>query len=552
VADQSERTAREREEARLERERRRVQRLGQTTSEQLAVSGEGQGRDRKAPAAGARDGERETPAADARDGERKTPAADAPDGDRNAPRASPQNRNRQASPASPQSRGGEAPAADPRDGHDKVRADDPQDWTAPDPNGYGQQYSYAPESEELIDEPTGDHEVPLGIRRATYRDRLRAPGRRTRPRLAGRRNRPPATRRRDNSQPPQRRSWAGRAISIVALALGVVVLWFLLELFQPFHGQGHGSVTVTIPAHSGASQIGTQLERDGVISSSFFFNLRAMLAGDRGSLLSGTYRLRQDMSYGDVLRVLSTPPPAAKTTNVTIIEGRTLRQVDALLRSQGVPGSYLAATRRSLLLDPRRYGAPAATASLEGFLFPSTYQLLDPIRISALVSDQLTTFKREFATVNLSYARSRHLSVYDVLIIASIVEKEAGTAHDFPLVASVIYNRLAMQMPLGMDSTIRYEFNDYTKRLTQSQLSASSPYNTRLHPGLPPTPIANPGLAAIEAAAHPARTNYLYFVAKPCGNGASAFTGSYSQFLVYQQRYRLALTRRSGKSLTHC
>ena len=146
-----------------------------------------------------------------------------------------------------------------------------------------------------------------------------------------------------------------------------------------------------------------------------------------------------------------------------------------------------------------------------------------PVSIGALIADQLTAFKQHFRTVGMGYARSKNLTPYDVLIIASIIEKEAATRHDFPLVASVIYNRLRDHIPLGMDSTTRYEFNDYTQPLTQSQLSSPSPYNTRLHDGLPPTPISNPGMTAIDAAAHPARTNYLYFVVKPCGNGESVF-----------------------------
>ena len=137
-----------------------------------------------------------------------------------------------------------------------------------------------------------------------------------------------------------------------------------------------------------------------------------------------------------------------------------------------------------------------------------------------------------------------------MLIIASIIEEEAATAHDRPLVASVIYNRLKDGIALGMDSTTRYEFNDYTKPLTSSQLSARSPYNTRLNKGLPPTPIGNPGLSAIEAAAHPAQTNYLYFVVKPCGNGASVFSSNYNQFLADSARYQSARARTGGRSPT--
>ena len=292
-------------------------------------------------------------------------------------------------------------------------------------------------------------------------------------------------------------------IAVLALVLSAALIWFLVELFQPFHGSGHGSVTVTIPAHSSSSEVGDILERDGVIASSFFFEIRAFLSGDKSKLRAGTYHLEQDMSYAAALSALSTPPPPVKTTGVTIVPGSTRAQISARLHAERVGGNYAAATRHSRLLNPVDYGAPRSTPSLEGFLFPDTYQLRVPVSISALVADQLTAFKQRFGTVRMGYARSKHLTPYDVLIVASIIEREAATAHDQPLVASVIYNRLHGHIPLGMDSTTRYEFNDYTNPLTQSQLSARSPYNTRLHAGLPPTPISNPSLAAIRAAANP-------------------------------------------------
>jgi uncharacterized YceG family protein len=326
----------------------------------------------------------------------------------------------------------------------------------------------------------------------------------------------------------------------------------LVELFQPFHGSGHGSVEVRIPPHSTASQIGDLLAREGVISSSFFFEARATLAGDRSDLRSGTYHLKHDMSYGAVLTALTTPPRAAKTSKLTIAEGDTRAKVAALLRAQHIRGNYLAATRRSKLINLKAYGAPRNLPSLEGFLFPSTYQLVDPITVTALVNDQLRTFKQRFASVNLAYAKSKHLSPFDVLTIASMVQGEAQTLHDMPLIASVIYNRLHDGMLLGIDATTRYATGNFKTPLTQSQLHSRSPYNTRVHPGLPLGPINNPGMAAIQAAAHPARTNYLYFVAKVCGNGSSAFESNYAQFQRDVQRYQTARSARGGKSPTHC
>jgi uncharacterized YceG family protein len=198
------------------------------------------------------------------------------------------------------------------------------------------------------------------------------------------------------------------------------------------------------------------------------------------------------------------------------------------------------------------YGAPRGTPTLEGFLFPSTYQLVDPISAAALVANQLKTFRDQFALVDLRSARARHESPYQVLIVASMVESEAQTTADRPLIASVIYNRLHNNMPLQIDATVRYATGNYTTPIRASELQSSSPFNTYTHKGLPPTPISNPGLASIQAAAHPARTSFLYFVVKPCGNGEHAFASNYAQFQAAVKRYQAARAQRGGKSPAHC
>lgn len=345
------------------------------------------------------------------------------------------------------------------------------------------------------------------------------------------RRRPAAPRRR-------RHSWRGRIGSLIALILAGALIWFLVELFQPLGTSPHGQVTVIIPAHSSTKQIGALLQRDGVIAHGFFFELRAALSGERGDLRSGTYHLQQDMSYASVLSALTKAPKAAPTTQLTISEGHTRQYVSALLRKQKIKGNYLAATRHSPLLDPRTYGAPRKVPSLEGFLFPDTFTLVTPVKMSALVADQLKDFKRRFARVNLSYVRSKHLTPYHVLTVASLIEAEAASDKARPLIASVIYNRLADHMMLQFDSTTQYATGNFTRPLTVSQLKSNSPYNTHTHFGLPPTPINSPGLASIQAAAHPARTHYLYFFAKPCSN-QTVFASSYAQF-----QHLLAVDRR--------
>jgi UPF0755 protein len=176
---------------------------------------------------------------------------------------------------------------------------------------------------------------------------------------------------------------------------------------------------------------------------------------------------------------------------------------------------------------------------LEGFLFPATYDFLDATTSAQLVRAQLQAFQQNWAGVNLAYARSKNLTAYDVLIIASLVEKEALAPDERPKIARVIYNRLAAHMNLGIDATTRYGLNvPGTQSLTESELNSDNPYNTR-NPhilGLPPTPIANPGLASIQAAAHPAAGDWLYFVRKP-DKIHHYFTNNYNDFLQHEQLY---------------
>ena len=173
--------------------------------------------------------------------------------------------------------------------------------------------------------------------------------------------------------------------------------------------------------------------------------------------------------------------------------------------------AYLAATARHPL--PGRFAGDRRPRSLEGFLFPATYEFLRRTTSRELVAKQLAAFRRNWAKIDLRYARSKNLTPYDVLIIASMIEREVQVPRERPLVSAVIYNRLREGIPLGIDATLRYGLRiPATEAIRQSQLANRTPYNTRIHRGLPPTPIGNPGLASIRAAARPARVDYLYFV----------------------------------------
>ena len=220
-------------------------------------------------------------------------------------------------------------------------------------------------------------------------------------------------------------------------------------------------------------------------------------------------------------------PPQQATLRIIFPEGFSARQmIDRVaavrriaIRKRGVtPRLTGSAYRRAIAraLAPRGFRRHLKRRSVEGFLFPALYEFTPTTTAEELVAKQLAAFEERWAGIDLSVARARGRTPYDVLSIASMVERETIAPRERALVAAVIHNRLDRDMPLGIDATIRYGLGiPGTRPLTREHLRSPSPYNTRRHKGLPPTPIGNPGQASMRAAARPAKVDYLYFVRKP-------------------------------------
>jgi peptidoglycan lytic transglycosylase G len=337
---------------------------------------------------------------------------------------------------------------------------------------------------------------------------------------------------------------------IFAVIAALFVLWFLSSLFQPFHGDGSGTVQVTIPKGSSVSEVGDLLADKDVIDNSTLFQVRVTLAGKRSEIYSGHFTLANNMSYGAAIDALSTAP-VKRTLTVTIPEGYTRSQAAQVVEEAGVPGDYTKATLKSKYLDPAEYGGKGAK-DLEGFLFPDTFELKPKAPVEDLVQLQLQDFKRRIKGVDMKYAKSKNLTVFDVVTIASMVEDEAGVDSQRGLVASVIYNRLHEGMPLGIDATIRFATGNYTEPLTESELAIDSPYNSRTNVGLPPGPISNPGLESIEAAAHPPKTGYLFYVTTPGACGKLTFAKTEAEFEAAVEKYNSAREAAGGNSPDSC
>jgi len=350
---------------------------------------------------------------------------------------------------------------------------------------------------------------------------------------------------------PKPRRWFRRGLALLALLAIGAALYAINETFQPFQRENEqeGGVAVQIPAGADARSIGRLLQGKGVVEDARFFELNATLTLRRGKLRTGNYVLRRNMTNGAAIDALIQGPKVrvVKTFSVSIPEGQSRRESARAIDKSGIEGSYLRASGgKAALARARRLGAPRRTRTMEGYLFPATYELEVGATARDLVDRQLDAFRENFGSLDLAAAKRKNLTRYDVLIIASLIERETPSDKERPLVASVIYNRLALGEPLGIDATIRYAENNWSRPLLQSQLDKDTPYNTRINAGLPPTPIGNPGLASLKAAARPARTDFLFYVVKP--NACHAFAETNAEHERNVAAYQAAVEENGGKA----
>jgi len=351
-------------------------------------------------------------------------------------------------------------------------------------------------------------------------------------------------------KPRFRRSFR-RVIALLAMVFIGAALWAINATFQPLRGEDEqaGAVAVKIPEGADARTIGKLLERKGVIEDARFFEINATLTFRRRDLITGDYVLRRNMTNGAAIEALMQGPEVkvVKTFDVTIPEGLSLREAAPRINDSGIRGDYRKAVRNpEVVARARALGLPRGTKTVEGFMFPATYQLRVGATARKLVDKQLDAFAQNFRKLDLKAARRKNLTRYDVLIIASLIERETPAPEERPLVSSVIYNRLRTGDTLGIDATIRYAENNWDKPLLQSELDKDTPFNTRLNPGLPPTPIGNPGLASMKAAAKPARTDFLFYVAKP--GGCHSFSTNGEEFARDVSEYYAAREAAGGNA----
>jgi UPF0755 protein len=321
------------------------------------------------------------------------------------------------------------------------------------------------------------------------------------------------------------KKWLSRLVFLgVLLGAFLGVAYFGSTLFQPTSSSG-AKVSFEVPRNATARQIADLLAEARLIRHPYAFLIMARLLGESESLKAGEYEIPRNMTPAEIIDKLSRGDAIAQW--FTIPEGYTIDQVGAELQK-----NHLAERRRFLRLAnsaPSRFGfaLDVPRDSLEGYLFPDSYKVKVGVSESQVIRGMLRTFQQKVVQGLDADLRRSELSLDKVIIVASMIEREARVAQDRPLIAAVIHNRLAKKMPLQIDATVLYALGRHKSRVLTRDLQVASPYNTYRRTGLPPGPICSPGLKSIEAALRPAKEDYLYYVAKP--DGSHIFTRSFAE-----------------------
>lgn len=311
--------------------------------------------------------------------------------------------------------------------------------------------------------------------------------------------------------------------------------WVEHQLHSPAN-PGGGTVRVVVAPGSTFHEVADTLHRAGLIDSTLVFDLYARYHHLDRNVQAGAYVIGRNKDMTQILQALQTAIP--EEVFITIPEGYTIQKTAAMLdKGTLVKGSDYLQVAKSGQFDYDFLASRPQGASLEGFLFPDTYLVPRTVTAKQLVTLQLDAFKKLWDQTRQDLAAKRKLNSFQVVTIASLIEREVRYDEDRPLVASVIYNRLASGWPLQLDATVLYAKGVWQSNVTLDDLKINSPYNTYLHTGLPPGPIANPGSKAIDATLKPADTGYFFYLSDSQGHNHYAKTND--EFNQLKRQYGL-------------
>jgi UPF0755 protein len=313
---------------------------------------------------------------------------------------------------------------------------------------------------------------------------------------------------------PRRFSLLILFLALAGLVVGLVMASRYYEGCKRAADGAGRDVTFTVDDGATAEQVVDRLATERVIPcGGFVGNLLLRGTGKADRIRTGEYDLTTGLSLERAITILTTPPPDVPTVEVVIPEGYRLTQIAAEVEADlGIPARRFLAEVQSGRYALPPY-LPEDVETPEGFLFPKSYEFVEEGLSARVVAGRmLEQFEREAASMPFDRTGDLGVTPYELVIIASMIEEEARVAKDRPLIAGVIYNRLRLGMALGIDATLLYDDPTPDGELSSADLESDTPYNTRIHVGLPPTPIASPGVAAPRAALLPADTDFLYYV----------------------------------------
>lgn len=344
------------------------------------------------------------------------------------------------------------------------------------------------------------------------------------------------------------RRWVRR----VLLVVGVLIIMGLIVLGSAYQGlkppAPGAQVRFQVKSGETSAEVTQDLKRNGLVRSAFWFRIYLSWTGAGRHLQAGAYQLPIGSSVSEIAYAMVGGVVADDTVTVTIPEGFTVVEIANRLQQDGVCGAkaFLTAEQRDVFNESfltQRSQSPAVKYRLEGYLFPDTYQFVRNEPPHQVIDLMLQNFDRRTAPL-MRTAQATGMSLNQLVTVASLIEQEAKVDDERPIIASVIDNRLNRGMMLQIDATVEYVVG-HRDVLTDTDLAVADPYNTYQHAGLPPGPIANPGLASLEAALHPAKTDYLYYVVKNDGTGRDYFAVTYAEQLRNIQRSQANLRAHS-------
>ncbi len=313
--------------------------------------------------------------------------------------------------------------------------------------------------------------------------------------------------------------------AFVLMGLG----WFQFEqALSPVDPQDKETIEVEIPPASNTTQVARILKERGLIRDETVFVWYCRLCDADQKLKAGTYRLSRSQSVDEIIEYLVQGRVA--TEAFTVPEGYNLQEIGRLLADKGI--CSLEEFKRAATEEydyPFLKNIPFRENRLEGFLFPDTYRVPKDVTARQIVNMMLARFDQVWKSRFENEAQQQGRSVYEVVTLASLVEKEARIDEERPIIAGVLENRLRKGMLLQVDATVLYSLGEHKQQVTYDDLKVDSPYNTYRYPGLPPGPIASPGAASIAAVLNPARHDYYYYVY--VGDGRHYFSKTYEEHL---------------------